>query len=88
MHTLLKTGLSAVIAYTSHYSITKLYSNFCIPDGVYGFFKGILSAGSPVCSTTFSVMSNTHITYSTILMTSLSRLLIDGLETIMTKKSQ
>ncbi len=85
MHTLIKTGLSAVIAYSSHYSITKIYSTFCIPDGIYGFFKGILSAGSPVCSTTFSVMSNTHITYSTIIITSLSRLIIDGLENVIMK---
>ena len=73
-----KTLLAAIMAYASHYGITKVYSEFCVPSGVMGFVQGIITAGSPVCSTAFSVMSNTHITYSTIILTSLSRLMIDA----------
>ena len=72
-----KTLLAAMIAYSSHYGITKIYSEFCVPSGIMGFVQGMITAGSPVCSTAFSVMSNTHITYSTIILTSLSRLIID-----------
>lgn len=72
-----KTLLAAMMAYASHYGITKVYSEYCIPSGVMGFMQGIITAGSPVCSTAFSVMSNTHVTYSTIILTSLSRFLID-----------
>ncbi len=75
---LYKTLLAAMMAYASHYGITKIYSEFCVPSGVWGFVQGIITAGSPVCSTAFSVMSNTHITYSTIILTSLSRLIIDA----------
>ena len=72
-----KTLLAAMMAYASHYGITKVYSEFCVPSGVMGFVQGMITAGSPVCSTAFAVMSNTHITYSTIILTSLSRLIID-----------
>lgn len=75
--TIYKTLLAAMMAYASHYGVTKIYSEFCIPSGIVGFVQGILTAGSPVCSTAFSVMTNTHITYSTIILTSLSRLVID-----------
>ncbi len=72
-----KTLLAAMMSYASHYGITKIYSEFCVPSGAMGFVQGMISAGSPVCSTAFSVMSSTHITYSTIILTSLSRLMID-----------
>ena len=77
IHVVYKTLLAAMMAYASHYGTTKIYSEFCVPSGVMGFVQGIITAGSPMCSTVFSVMSNTHITYSTIILTSLSRLLID-----------
>ena len=77
MNLLLRSALAAVFTYTNHYILTKGYSYFCVPDGIYGFFHGLLSLGSPVCQTVMSLMSNTQITYATILLTSFSRLLVD-----------
>ena len=89
MSTLVRTFLSAVLAYTTHYSVSKLYSEFCIPAGLYGFFQGGLTAGSPICSTALTFMTNTHTAYSTIIFASLSRMIVDfALETseIITKR--
>jgi hypothetical protein len=72
-----KSGLAACIAYGSHYSMVKLYSQVCTPDNVYGFFQGMLTSGSPVCTSIFSLMSSTHVTYSTIILASFSRLCVD-----------
>lgn len=79
MNALVKYTLTASLAYTIHYSTSKLYSYFCIPDGILGFLQGFLTSGSPVCSLAFSVMSNTHSTYSTIIITTLSRAFVDVL---------
>ena len=82
MSTIVRTFLSAVLAYSTHYGVTKLYSEFCIPSGVYGFIQGGLTAGSPICSTALSFMSSTHNAYSTIILASLSRMFVDfALET-------
>jgi hypothetical protein len=79
MNTLTKTGLAALLAYSTHYAVTKVYSTFCVPDGMWGFIQGSITSGSPICASTFSIMSHTHVTYSTIVLTSLSRLIIDAL---------
>lgn len=79
MNTLTKSGLAALLAYSTHYAVTKVYSVFCVPDGVWGFIQGSITSGSPICASTFSIMSHTHVTYSTIVLTSLSRLIIDAL---------
>ena len=82
MSTLVRTFLSAVLAYSAHYSVSKLYSEVCIPSGVVGFLQGGITAGSPICSTALSFMMNTHNAYSTIILASLSRLFVDfALET-------
>ena len=67
-----KTILTAAITYTTHYGITKLYSVYCIPDGLAGFIQGALTTGSPVCAVLFTAMSHTQATYGTIILTSLS----------------
>lgn len=79
MNLLLRSALAAVFTYASHYIFTKGYSYFCVPDGLYGFFHGFLSLGSPVCQSIMTLMSNTQISYATIILTSLSRLLVDFL---------
>ena len=82
MSTVIRTFLSAVLAYSTHYGVTKLYSEFCIPSGIYGFIQGGLTTGSPVCSTTLSFMTSTYNAYSTIILVSLSRMIVDfALET-------
>jgi hypothetical protein len=74
---LAKTALAAAVAYSSHYGITKFYSSVCLPTGVVGFFKGAVTTGSPMCSTAFGMMQQSQVTYSTILLTSLSHLFVD-----------
>ena len=82
MNSISRTALSIFVAYSTHYFVTKMYSTFCIPDGLSGFLSGSMTTGSPICSTTFGIMTHTHVTYSTLILTSLSRLLIDGLANI------
>jgi hypothetical protein len=77
MSTIIRSFLSAVLAYTAHYSVSKLYSEICIPSGFVGFFQGGITAGSPICSTALSFMTNTHNAYSTIILASLSRMIVD-----------
>jgi len=77
METIGKTVLTAFFTYGAHYGITKIYSVYCIPDGPLGFFHGVLTTGSPVCTSVFSAMSHTHVTYGSIILTSLSRLIAD-----------
>jgi hypothetical protein len=72
-----KSGFAACIAYGTHYSMTKLYSEVCTPDTIYGFFQGMVTSGSPICTSIFSLMSSTHITYSTIILASFSRICVD-----------
>jgi hypothetical protein len=52
----------------------------CIPDGFGGFFSGMVHTGSPVCAGILNVMSHSHITFTTIIVTSMSRLLVDSLD--------
>jgi hypothetical protein len=80
MHNLARTLLAAFLAYSSHYAFTKTYAWVCIPDGVSGFFTGMMHAGSPICAGILNVMSHSHVTFTTIVVTSMSRLLIDTLD--------
>jgi hypothetical protein len=72
MQALAKLCLTAIFAYSTHYGITKAYSEFCVPDGIEGFLRGMLTTGSPVCTVVFNAMSHTQASYGTILLTSLS----------------
>lgn len=78
MNQLVRTFLSAFLAYSAHFGVTKLYSSICIPSGVYGFFVGGVTTGSSVCSTMLQFMTNTQTAFSTIILTSLSRMIIDS----------
>jgi len=72
MQAIAKIILTAALTYGTHYGITKAYSEYCIPDGLDGFLRGILTTGSPVCTVIFNAMSHTQASYGTILLTSLS----------------
>jgi len=72
MQALVKTLLTAVLTYGTHYTITKAYSEVCIPNGLEGFLRGMLTTGSPVCSVLFNAMAHTHTSYGTIILTSIS----------------
>lgn len=77
MNSLSKTFASALLAYSIHYGVGKLYSTVCIPDGLVGFVSGILSVGSPLCQIGLQTLTHTQSTFSSIVLMSLSRILID-----------
>jgi len=76
---IVRTTVAALISYSAHYGVTRVYTYFCIPDGFYGYLQGIITTASPICATLLSVMSHSHITYSTLIVTSLARILVDGI---------
>jgi hypothetical protein len=69
--------ISALISYSAHYAATKAYSTACVPDGVYGFLQGLVTSGSPVCQVGIQVMTATQVSYSTVIMMGISRLILD-----------
>ena len=77
MEAILKSGYSAIIAYTIHYGTSKFYDAVCVPDTMLGYVSGLFTSGSPVCQATLQVMSNTQVSYSTLITTSITLLFID-----------
>jgi len=73
-----KSVVSALISYSAHYATAKLYSAACVPDGVYGFLQGLVTSGSPVCQVGVQVLSATQVSYSSIIMMGMSRLILDA----------
>lgn len=69
--------ISALISYSAHYAATKAYSTACVPDGFYGFLQGLVTSGSPVCQVGIQVMTATQVSYSTVIMMGISRLILD-----------
>jgi hypothetical protein len=86
MNAITKAGITAIIAYSSHFGVTKIYNTFCIPDGFYGFLEGLLTSGSPFCGSLLHIMTYTQVTYSTLLVTGLARLLVDLTDTMQFEK--
>jgi hypothetical protein len=72
-----KAILSAAIAYTAHYASAKAYDYICVPDGYLGFFYGFVSMGSPICRAGLTLMTNSQVSYSSLITTSISRLFVD-----------
>jgi hypothetical protein len=77
MEVILKGVASAIIAYTTHYGVTKFYNYVCVPDGLMGYLSGLITVGSPVCKVGVQVMSNTEVSYSSLLLMGASRALVD-----------
>lgn len=77
MEAISKAALSAFVAYTAHYTSAKLYNEFCVPDGFWGYLQGIVTTGSPVCKVGMEIMSHTQLSYSTVLMMGISRIALD-----------
>jgi len=77
MEAIYKAVLTAFIAYSSHYSVVKLYDHLCVPDGIRGFVTGIFTTGSPICSIGVNMISGTQVTYSSMLLTTITRLVVD-----------
>lgn len=72
-----KAFLSAVIAYSAHYGVAKAYDQFCVPDGLWGYIQGLVTAGSPVCKAGMEIMTHTQVSYSTVIMMGITRILLD-----------
>jgi hypothetical protein len=77
MEVILKGVASAIIAYTTHYGVTKFYNYVCVPDGIMGYLSGLITIGSPVCKLGVQAMSNTEVSYSSLLLMGASRALVD-----------
>jgi hypothetical protein len=77
MEAILKSGFSAILAYSIHYGTTKFYNIACVPDGIIGYLSGLITTGSPVCQMGLQVISNTQVSYSTLLTVSMTRLIVD-----------
>jgi hypothetical protein len=85
---LIKSFVSAVIAYSTHYGVSKLYNAMCIPDGVWGYLQGFATTGSPVCQAGMQIMSSTQLSYSSIIMMGVSRIIVDVISPDSTKAAQ
>jgi hypothetical protein len=77
MEAVIKSVASVILAYTGHYGATKLYNYACVPNGIVGFMTGIFSVGSPICQVGVQVISNTQVSYSSMILMGASRLLVD-----------
>lgn len=72
-----KTCGSAFVAYSAHYGMTKLYNQFCVPDGFWGYLQGFVTTGSPLCKMGMDVMTHTQVSFSTVILTGVARILLD-----------
>lgn len=79
MQALGRIALSTMIAYTAHYGSTKIYNEICVPDGIWGFFQGLIATGSPVCQAVYAVMTHSQVTYSSFIVLGLGSLAIEAL---------
>lgn len=72
-----KAAASALIAYSAHYGASKLYNSFCVPDGLMGYIQGLVTTGSPICQAGVQVISNTQISYSSMILMGITRIVVD-----------
>lgn len=77
MEAIMKNAMSAVLAYTTHYGMAKIYNHVCVPDGIWGYIYGFASTGSPVCQMGIQILSSTQISYSTIITYGIMRTILD-----------
>lgn len=77
MESLARGIASTFVAYTIHYTASHLYSSTCVPLGFMGFFQGFLAVGSPICKATQTIADATSTSYTTLIATGVSRLLVD-----------
>ncbi len=85
MEPLIKSVASALVTYSAHYASVKIYNYVCVPDGFTGYLTGIVTMGSPVCQVGMKLMTNTEVSYSTICIMGISRIIIDYLTPTMYK---
>ena len=77
LEVILKNIAAGLLVYSSHYAATKFYNYACVPDSFVGYISGIITTGSPVCQSVVQVISNTQVSYSSILLTSITRIVVE-----------
>jgi hypothetical protein len=77
MEPILKFAATAALTYSTHYGIAKVYNMACVPDGIMGYIYGFVSMGSPVCQVGLQAMTSTQVSYSSMIMTGITRLVVD-----------
>jgi hypothetical protein len=68
---------TAALTYSAHYGIAKMYNMVCVPDGLMGYIYGVVSMGSPICQVGLQAMTSTQVSYSSMIMTGITRLIVD-----------
>ena len=91
MEPILKFVAAALLTYTTHYGVAKVYNYACVPDGILGYMYGFVSMGSPVCQVGLQAMTSTQVSYSSMIMTGITRIIVDyivpGATIVVTKAS-
>ena len=77
MEAISKAVLSALVAYSTHYGVAKVYNAVCVPDGFWGYISGLVSMGSPACQAGVQVITHTQVSYSSMIMMGITRVFID-----------
>jgi len=77
MESILKSVGSLLLSYSTHYGMNKFYNLMCIPDGFLGYIHGFLTVGSPICYTTQQLITNTQVSYTSMILMGLSRIILD-----------
>jgi hypothetical protein len=77
MDVILKNIAAGILAYSTHYAATKFYNYACVPDSFMGYISGIITTGSPVCQSVIQVISNTQVSYSSIILTSITGIVVE-----------
>jgi hypothetical protein len=77
MDIILKNIAAGILAYSTHYAATKFYNYACVPDSIIGYISGIITTGSPVCQSVVQVISNTQVSYSSIILTSITGIVVE-----------
>ena len=77
MEVIIKNVAAALIAYSAHYTAAKFYNYACVPDGIVGYISGLITTGSPVCQASVQVISNTQVSYSSMILMGISRIAVD-----------
>ena len=77
MDIILKSVASGLVTYSTHYGATKFYTHVCVPDGMWGYITGLISIGSPICQASIKVIDNTQVSYTSLLMMGITRIIID-----------
>lgn len=77
MEPLAKGIASILVSYSVHYAASHLYTATCVPNGILGFFQGLLAVGSPVCKAAQTVADATSTSYASLMAAGVSRLVVD-----------